>query len=82
MSHHIPGALGSKWGNPYTFKKGDQNSLTRCLEKYENYIRRNPDLLNAVVELGGKEIGCWCKPSPCHGDILIKIFNERQGTKP
>ena len=27
----------------------------------------------------GKELGCWCKPSPCHGDILIKLFKERQG---
>ena len=32
------------------------------------------------MELEGKELGCWCKPSPCHGDILIKLFKERQGT--
>ena len=25
------------------------------------------------------ELGCWCKPSPCHGDILIKLLKERQG---
>ena len=30
------------------------------------------------MELEGKELGCWCKPSPCHGDILIKLFKERQ----
>ena len=80
MSHRVPGALGSKWGNPFTFRRGDKNSLKQCLEKYENYIRRNPDLFNAVVELEGKEIGCWCKPLPCHGDILIKLFKERQNT--
>ena len=34
------------------------------------------------MELEGKEIGCWCKPSPCHGDILIKLFKERQGINP
>ena len=82
MSHHIPGALGSKWGNRFTFKKGDEDSLKQCLVRYENQIRKNPDLFNAVVELEGKEIGCWCKPSPCHGDILIKLFKERQGTRP
>ena len=32
------------------------------------------------MELEGKELGCWCKPSPCHGDILIKLFKERQST--
>ena len=24
-------------------------------------------------ELKGKILGCWCKPLPCHGDIIIKI---------
>ena len=79
MSRHVAGALGSKWGNPYKPKKGNKNSLKRCLERYENHIRRNPRLFNAVMELEGKELGCWCKPSPCHGDILIKLFRERQG---
>ena len=32
------------------------------------------------MELERKEIGYWCKPSPCHGDILIKLFKERQST--
>jgi hypothetical protein len=24
----------------------------------------------------GKNLGCWCKPEKCHGDILIKIIEE------
>ena len=85
MSHHVTGAFGSKWGNPYKTRKKDKKSLKKCLKKYEEYVRSNPDLLNAVMELEGKELGCWCKPSPCHGDILIKLFKllkERQGTIP
>ena len=82
MSHHVAGALGSKWGNPFTAKKGNRNSRKKCLERYENHVRKNPDLFNAVMELEGKELGCWCKPSPCHGDILIKLFKERQNTNP
>ena len=27
-------------------------------------------------ELDGKILGCWCKPGPCHGDVLIKLFKE------
>ena len=80
MSHCVPGALGSKWGNPFKLKKANKNSLKQCLKRYEDHIRRNPDLFNAVMELEGKEIGCWCKPFPCHGDILIKLFKERQCT--
>ena len=76
MSHHVEGALGSKWGNP--FKVNKKNSRNKCLERYEDHIRKNPYLFNAVMELEGKELRCWCKPSPCHGDILIKLFKERQ----
>ena len=24
----------------------------------------------------GKELGCWCKPNPCHGDILVEECNR------
>ena len=82
MTHHVAGAEGSKWGNPFKAKKRNKKSVKKCLERYEDYIRRNPDLFNAVMELEGKELGCWCKPYACHGDILIKLFKERQGTNP
>ena len=82
MTHHIAGALGSKWGNPHRADKTNKNSLIKSLKRYEDHIRTNPDLFNAVTELEGKELGCWCKPSPCHGDILVKIYKERQSKKP
>jgi hypothetical protein len=62
----------SKWYNPYSVKQyGDQAIIL-----YEQYIRGSP-LLNDIEELRGKRLGCWCKPNPCHGDILVKILNER-----
>ena len=82
MSHHVPGAQGSKWGNPFVPKKGSKSSLRKCLKRYEDYIRSNSDLFDAVMELEGKELGCWCAPSPCHGDVLIKLFKEKQGSTP
>jgi hypothetical protein len=33
--------------------------------------------MNDLHELNGKELGCWCKPDKCHGDILIKLYNEK-----
>ena len=83
MSHHVTGARGSKWGNPFKINKNaNKNSRNKCLKRYEDHVRRSPDLFNAVMELGGKELGCWCKPSPCHGDILIKLFKERPDANP
>ena len=58
MSRHVAGARGSKWGNPFKPKKGNKKSLKKCLERYEDHVRRNPRLFNAVVELEGKELGC------------------------
>ena len=23
-----------------------------------------------------KKNGCWCKPNKCHGDVLLKLYNE------
>lgn len=64
----------SKWHNPFTVKEYGSAELV-CI-KYEQYIRSSK-LINDIEELRGKTLGCWCKPSPCHGDILTKILNER-----
>jgi len=64
----------SKWGNP--FKSGRDGTLEEVLEKYEQYIMNRPDLLAALHELKGRTLGCWCKPKPCHGDILARLAEE------
>ena len=73
MTHYIQGAVGSKWRNTFTVKK---YGLEKCLELYEKRVRSTPELIEAIGELEGMELGCWCKPNPCHGDVLIKIFND------
>jgi len=62
----------SKWGNP--FKSGRDGTLEEVLEKYRQHILSRPDLLAALHELEGKTLGCWCKPKPCHGDVLIELL--------
>lgn len=74
----------SIFANP--FKVGKDGTLEEVLEKYRKYIWdkihsgeiRNEDLDN----LRGKNLGCWCKPKKCHGDILLDILNTTtQNTK-
>jgi len=62
----------SKWHNPFTSTKYSNMAIVL----YESYIRQSP-LINDIEQLRGKILGCWCKPNTCHGDILIKILNER-----
>lgn len=49
-----------------------------ALIAYENHIRRTPELWDALEELEGFDLFCWCVPKPCHGDILIKLLNEKK----
>jgi len=32
--------------------------------------RHDPAFLTDVLALKGKRLGCWCKPGPCHADVL------------
>jgi hypothetical protein len=64
----------SMWGNP--FKIGVHGSREEVLKKYEEYVRNEPLLMEALPELRGKVLGCWCHPLPCHGDVLVKLIKE------
>ena len=64
----------SKWGNPYEI--GKDGSREDVIIKYMDWLLTRPDLLISIHELKGKVLGCWCKPNPCHGDILADIANK------
>jgi len=66
----------SKWGNP--FSEGKDGTRSEVIEKYRKYIILNKELLDQLDELEGKMLGCWCKPLPCHGDILIELLVQRR----
>jgi len=68
---------GSKWANPYVCT--DESLRDSVVDLYEDYIRRTPELWNALEELDGKKLLCWCAPyKKCHGNILIKLLNEKK----
>ncbi|AYV78745.1 MAG: protein of unknown function DUF4326 [Edafosvirus sp.] len=74
MSFYIKGATQSKWHNPFNVKKYGREE---CLKLYEKYLRNNKELMNDIKELDGCILGCWCAPLSCHGDILMKVLNEK-----
>jgi len=65
----------SKWSNPFSVKFC--GSHEDACKRYEKYLLDKPELLSDLGELVGKTLGCWCKPNPCHGDILVKLINQR-----
>lgn len=40
--------------------------------KNEN-VDYDPELLEDLPELMGKTLFYWCKPKPCHGDVLAVL---------
>lgn len=61
----------SKWGNPFTI--GKDGTREEVLALYLAWVETQ-DL--PLHELRGCRLGCWCKPLPCHGDILMELANR------
>jgi|GEM_PF-1766098 len=62
-----------------------------AVREYREWIRQRPELVTALRmelnELGAKAgwtyrdhpeeitLGCWCKPLPCHADVLCELLD-------
>jgi hypothetical protein len=73
-SYDVLIARPSKWSNP--FQIGRDGNREQVIHMYEVHVRRRPDLIAALRELIGKRLGCYCKPLPCHGDVLVRLLRE------
>lgn len=66
---------GSKWGNPFVI--GKDGSREEVIVKYEKMLSVNVELLSVLLcELEGMRLGCFCKPSACHGDVLVEYIER------
>lgn len=65
----------SKWGNPFII--GKDGTRAEVIAKYRRWIVTQPKLMAALPELEGKRLGCWCKPSICHGDVLAELLQKQ-----
>jgi len=66
----------SKWGNP--FKIGRDGTREEVIEKYRRFLLNNPELMSSLHEVRGKILGCWCKPLPCHGDVIAELADKER----
>lgn len=67
----------SEWGNPYVV--GKDGSRSEVIAKYREWISEQPRLIEKIPSLAGKKLGCWCSPKPCHGDVLVELFQRIVG---
>lgn len=71
----------SKWGNRFQIQGKSSRFKTQPaadpIAAYREWVMAQPDLVAALPELRGKVLGCWCKPGPCHGDVLVELADAR-----
>ncbi len=65
--------LDGPFGNP--FRAGP--ALTRFREYFLERVASDPDYRAQVLALRGKRLGCFCKPKPCHGDIMAEWIDAQ-----
>jgi len=86
IGRQCAGWTSSPLANP--FKIGVDGDREQVIAKYETWLR---DLLKVpspqhtemirlyhIAENSSLTLGCWCKPLPCHGDVIKKILLEAE----
>lgn len=67
----------SIWANHYKVKDyGRDGAIVRYREELTERLKNDPELVNELLNLRGKNLGCWCTPEPCHGDVLIELIER------
>jgi hypothetical protein len=67
----------SIFGNPFII--GTDGTRREVLKLFREYAKNNEELLEALDALPPDSVlGCYCKPLPCHGDILIELYKARK----
>ena len=76
----IDGERFPKYASPFNnpFKIGKHGDRNEVMKKYRKYmykkLEESSGLLVQFVELKGKNLGCFCKPHCCHGDIILELL--------
>lgn len=66
------GADGGYFGNPC---KGD-DAVDDFKAYFKKRVEEDPEFRKRLVALKGKRLGCWCKPNPCHADVIASYVNK------
>lgn len=69
---------GTILGNPFTVRKFGRPFCLQFYKIHFDYmVQHSTEFLNAVKEASGyKRLVCYCKPSDCHGDYILKYIQD------
>ncbi len=94
IGYAAPWGYAGKWSNQfdvagdlYQIAKRELSSdddildVDLAVRLYRHWLLRTPAglrLQEDIDELRGKILGCFCKPNPCHGDVLVELLGQRE----
>jgi hypothetical protein len=64
------------FGNPHKRDEGLGSFRSYFLTR----LARDAEFKRRVEELRGKVLGCFCKPGPCHGDVIVEWLDATAPT--
>ena len=62
-----------RYGNPFRLGRHEPRGAT--LDRFKHWLWNNPEALRRTMELRDKDLVCFCKPAPCHGDVYVACLN-------
>lgn len=70
---------GSYWGNPYPIDVSIGYTREVVIAKYKLHLRKlykedKDKFMKELSKLSGNKLSCFCKPKPCHGDIIVEVW--------
>jgi hypothetical protein len=68
-------------GNPFPLDDPkDQEKREHVIEQYRTWflekVGTDHAFRDAVEAVRGRDLGCWCAPRACHGDVIIAWLDE------
>ena len=67
------------FGNPFTVREHGADALALFKTYFEERLATDEEFHRRVLELHGKRLGCFCKPGPCHGDVIAEWVDAEVG---
>lgn len=70
--------VSSEFANPYKIgKDGTRDSVIKKYRQYiEDKLENDGELMRKLLAMKEKNLGCWCYPDACHGDVLLELIEK------
>ena len=72
---------GTPWGNPFAIsREADGPDREDVIERYKQHFNEKMEtdvsFRKGIFAMKGLRLACFCKPAPCHGDVIASYLNS------